>query len=186
MQPSACFPDLTYGPVFHALPRAFHDSCFPHAPSRTPVPLVVRLAALHGVAVLSLTEGRTPMHNAAFRDGVAEQFRDAADAVQALAIREDEEMRDPARSFRSRVSRGRDLATHCPAENSTPVPGLPSGHRGTAMTGEWPLRDFIELGALSSAVPCARLHARQLMWEWGNSTYWAERERRDSRSGASH
>lgn len=32
--------------------------------------------------------------------------------------------------------------------------------------GEWPLRDFIELGALPGAVPCARLHTRQLMWEW--------------------
>lgn len=35
------------------------------------------------------------------------------------------------------------------------------------MGSEWPLRDFIELGALPGAVPCARLHARQLMWEWG-------------------
>ncbi len=34
------------------------------------------------------------------------------------------------------------------------------------MTSAWPLRDFIELGALPGAVPCARLHARQLMWEW--------------------
>jgi anti-sigma regulatory factor (Ser/Thr protein kinase) len=34
------------------------------------------------------------------------------------------------------------------------------------MAGEWPLRDFIELGALPGAVPCARLHSRQLMWEW--------------------
>jgi anti-sigma regulatory factor (Ser/Thr protein kinase) len=35
------------------------------------------------------------------------------------------------------------------------------------MDSEWPLRDFIELGALPGAVPCARLHARQLLWEWG-------------------
>jgi anti-sigma regulatory factor (Ser/Thr protein kinase) len=32
---------------------------------------------------------------------------------------------------------------------------------------EWPLRSFLPLGALPGAVPCARLHARQLMWEWG-------------------
>ena len=31
----------------------------------------------------------------------------------------------------------------------------------------WPLQDFLELGALASAVPCARLHARQVLWEWG-------------------
>ena len=35
------------------------------------------------------------------------------------------------------------------------------------MDSEWPLRDFIELGALPGAVPCGRLHARQLLWEWG-------------------
>jgi putative ATP-grasp target RiPP len=35
------------------------------------------------------------------------------------------------------------------------------------MPGEWPLRDFIELGALPGAVPCARLHARAVLWEWG-------------------
>ncbi len=31
----------------------------------------------------------------------------------------------------------------------------------------WLLRSSLELGALPTAVPCARLHARQLVWEWG-------------------
>ena len=31
----------------------------------------------------------------------------------------------------------------------------------------WPLRSYLELGALPTAVPCARLHARHLLWEWG-------------------
>jgi anti-sigma regulatory factor (Ser/Thr protein kinase) len=35
------------------------------------------------------------------------------------------------------------------------------------MPGDWPLRSFLELGALPGAVPCARLHARHLAWEWG-------------------
>jgi len=39
-------------------------------------------------------------------------------------------------------------------------------HRGHAANGPWPLQDFLELGALASAVPCARLHARQVLWEW--------------------
>lgn len=30
-----------------------------------------------------------------------------------------------------------------------------------------PLRSFLELGAFPGAVPCARLHARQVLWEWG-------------------
>jgi anti-sigma regulatory factor (Ser/Thr protein kinase) len=37
---------------------------------------------------------------------------------------------------------------------------------GNDVTGRWPLRSFLELGALPSAVPCARLHTRQLLWEW--------------------
>ncbi len=38
--------------------------------------------------------------------------------------------------------------------------------QGNDLTGRWPLRSFLELGALPSAVPCARLHTRQLLWEW--------------------
>lgn len=29
------------------------------------------------------------------------------------------------------------------------------------------MRDFLELGALDGSVPCARYHARQILWEWG-------------------
>jgi hypothetical protein len=32
---------------------------------------------------------------------------------------------------------------------------------------ESPLRSYLELGALPTAVPCARLHARHVLWEWG-------------------
>lgn len=32
---------------------------------------------------------------------------------------------------------------------------------------DWPYRSYLELGALPSAVPCARLHAKHLLWEWG-------------------
>ena len=32
-----------------------------------------------------------------------------------------------------------------------------------------PRRSSLLLGALPSAVPCARLHARQVLWEWGLS-----------------
>lgn len=35
------------------------------------------------------------------------------------------------------------------------------------MADQWPLRSYLELGALPSAVPCARLHAKQVVWEWG-------------------
>jgi anti-sigma regulatory factor (Ser/Thr protein kinase) len=60
--------------------------------------------------------------------------------------------------------------------------GLPGAARGGGPSGaplpvplssrsittrEWPLQDFLELGALPSAVPCARLHSKQVVWEWG-------------------
>jgi anti-sigma regulatory factor (Ser/Thr protein kinase) len=49
-----------------------------------------------------------------------------------------------------------------------PVPVPPSREqRGIGMADDWPLRTYLELGALPSAVPCARLHAKQLLWEWG-------------------
>jgi anti-sigma regulatory factor (Ser/Thr protein kinase) len=42
----------------------------------------------------------------------------------------------------------------------------PADAQGNDFAGQWPLRSFLELGALPSAVPCARLHARQVLWEW--------------------
>jgi anti-sigma regulatory factor (Ser/Thr protein kinase) len=35
------------------------------------------------------------------------------------------------------------------------------------MAEEWPLQSYLELGALPGAVPCARLHTRHVLWEWG-------------------
>ena len=40
----------------------------------------------------------------------------------------------------------------------------------------WPLRSYLELGALPTAVPCARLHARHLLWEWGLNGLAADAE----------
>jgi anti-sigma regulatory factor (Ser/Thr protein kinase) len=35
------------------------------------------------------------------------------------------------------------------------------------MTDPWPFRSSLELGALPTAVPCACLHVRHILWEWG-------------------
>ena len=43
---------------------------------------------------------------------------------------------------------------------------VPPGHDGSAPASGWPLRTFLELGALPSAVPCARYHTRHVLWEW--------------------
>jgi anti-sigma regulatory factor (Ser/Thr protein kinase) len=50
---------------------------------------------------------------------------------------------------------------------SVPLPS--PGDQETTVVENWPLRSFLELGALPGAVPCARLHCRQLLWEWGLS-----------------
>lgn len=53
----------------------------------------------------------------------------------------------------------------CRSRGLVPDPP-PSGHENPAFGG-WPLRTFLELAALPGAVPCARLHARHVVWEWG-------------------
>ena len=36
-----------------------------------------------------------------------------------------------------------------------------------AALSDSPFQSYLELGALPGAVPCARLHTRQVVWEWG-------------------
>jgi anti-sigma regulatory factor (Ser/Thr protein kinase) len=45
---------------------------------------------------------------------------------------------------------------------------VPPSHRqaGRSAPEQWPLSTFIEFGAQSSAVPCARLHTRHVLREW--------------------
>jgi anti-sigma regulatory factor (Ser/Thr protein kinase) len=51
----------------------------------------------------------------------------------------------------------------CPASN----------HRKQhiATMNDWPLRSYLELGALRSAVPCFRLHTKHVLWEWGLESF---------------
>ena len=67
----------------------------------------------------------------------------------------------------ARTRTGESNRRHHPGERAVPVPPLPPQWRGTTMADHWPLQDFIEYGALPSAVPSARLHTRQIVWEWG-------------------
>ena len=41
---------------------------------------------------------------------------------------------------------------------------------------QWRLHSYLELGALPTAVPCARLHVRHLLWEWGFNETAADTE----------
>ena len=45
----------------------------------------------------------------------------------------------------------------------------PSHYQGMNMAWDWPLSSFLELGPLPTAVSCARLHAKHVLWEWGVS-----------------
>ena len=38
--------------------------------------------------------------------------------------------------------------------------------RAVPMPSDWPHCSFLELAALPTAVPCGRLHATQVLWEW--------------------
>jgi anti-sigma regulatory factor (Ser/Thr protein kinase) len=53
-----------------------------------------------------------------------------------------------------------------PGEAHDPVLGA---RRAQGTPGSWQSRTFLELAVLPSAVPCARLHVRQVLWEWGLS-----------------
>ena len=48
-----------------------------------------------------------------------------------------------------------------------PEPSFSVGPASHLDEPELPLRSYLELGALPTAVPCARLHARHVLWEWG-------------------
>ncbi len=57
-----------------------------------------------------------------------------------------------------------DLISAKSAQVTSSPPPWPEELAGTGSS--WLLRDFLELGALPSAVPCARHHARQILLEW--------------------
>lgn len=131
------------------------------------------------------------MRNTAARDRITKQFRDAAAAAQALAIQQGEgesrlmkggfpmsggtsgyAPRSPAGAARAAgggtgTVPGTAPARRGPVKSRAPVPVLPSHAHAAAGADQWLLRDFLELGALPSAVPCARLHARLVIQEWG-------------------
>ena len=54
------------------------------------------------------------------------------------------------------------------AQNGLDQAGQPQHE--SAQTARWPLQSRLELGALPGAVPCARLHARLVLNEWGQAS----------------
>jgi hypothetical protein len=71
----------------------------------------------------------------------------------------------------TRSGRHNVLTSGRPGEKSD-VPVLVSARQYDEATvqGGWPLRNHLALGALPGAVPSARLHARHVLWEWGQKS----------------
>lgn len=63
-----------------------------------------------------------------------------------------------------------DVRTRSPRQVAAliPIPPRPYGESDVTLTG-WPRQDYLELAPLPGAVPCARLHTRQVLWEWAFS-----------------
>lgn len=124
---------------------------------------------------------------------IIKQFRDAAVAAQTLAIQGNDDTSGPRKGgfpmsggtsgYAHRTPTGASRAAgggagtlprsapvrRGPVKSYAPVPVLPPKEIVAAGADLWPLRDFLELGALPGAVPSARLHARLVVQEWGLS-----------------
>jgi Histidine kinase-like ATPase domain len=110
----------------------------------------------------------------------------ASTQVARAAAQLHEAAQDVARVAASRSAQPEDMIMNGRSTGSQHVDGHPrlatsqtvSGHhrlppvtvadaaRFAPSAARWPLRTFLELGALPGAVPCARLHARNVLGEW--------------------
>jgi anti-sigma regulatory factor (Ser/Thr protein kinase) len=107
----------------------------------------------------------------------AAQLHEAAQDVARVADSRGAQPEDMTMNGRSTVSQHVD--GHPRLAASQAVPGhqrlLPVTVADTArfapFAARWPLRSFLELGALPGAVPCARLHARNVLGEWGLTVF---------------
>jgi anti-sigma regulatory factor (Ser/Thr protein kinase) len=61
-----------------------------------------------------------------------------------------------------------DLGLSMASDNYIGELQVPSANdHDSGVTDDWPLKSSLELAAFHGAVPCARLHTRQVVWEWG-------------------
>src|ERR1035438_5527339 len=131
------------------------------------------LPALHARRLPARREARRPYRGRPRRAGSGHQPAGAdlpLPGGKALAVLQLQPQRPQARLPHRRLARRQrqrpvDLAQS--AARSLCTTALFMTQRRHGMNSQWPLQDFLELGALAGAVPCARLHARQVLWEWG-------------------
>lgn len=58
-----------------------------------------------------------------------------------------------------------------PGSDGPSLAGAVGVERIAPFAARWPCQSFLELGTLPGAAPCARLHARQVLWEWGLTAF---------------
>ena len=75
----------------------------------------------------------------------------------------------PARSERARSGVAQDERARHEQAGDEQARGE-RAQDGQARLAQWPLQSWLELGALPGAVPCARLHARLVLTEWGQAS----------------
>jgi anti-sigma regulatory factor (Ser/Thr protein kinase) len=108
----------------------------------------------------------------------AAQLHEAAQDVARVAASRGAQPEDITMNGRSTGSQHADRHPRLAASRQ-PVPGqhrLPTvtmadAARFAPFAARWPLRTFLELGALPGAVPSARLHARNVLAEWGLTVF---------------
>ena len=70
-------------------------------------------------------------------------------------------------SSRTRHTGGHPRLAAGQTAHGRPLAARPGAARAAPFAAQWPYRSFLELGALAGAVPCARLHVRLVLLEWG-------------------
>jgi hypothetical protein len=102
----------------------------------------------------------------------AAQLHEAAQDVARVAVSRSAQLEDMIMNGRSTGSQHVDghprLATSqtVPGHHRLPPVTVADAARFPPFAARWPLRTFLELGALPGAVPCARLHAHNVLAEW--------------------
>jgi anti-sigma regulatory factor (Ser/Thr protein kinase) len=108
----------------------------------------------------------------------AAQLHEAAQDVARVAASRSAQPEDMIMNGRSTGSQHADrhprLAASrqpVPSHHRLPTVTMADAARFAPFATRWPLRTFLELGALPGAVPCARLHTRNVLAEWGLTVF---------------
>jgi len=94
--------------------------------------------------------------------GTIPQARRAGRTKDTIVHRETSDPRQHAGGH-PRLAAGQEVPRH----HGRPEVTRAGAARAAPFAARWPYQSFLELGALAGAVPCARLHARLVLREWG-------------------